>query len=117
MIQVQRIYEFENKSSQENNSIRILVDRLWPRGISKEKVNIDLWAKDIAPSAELRKWFNHDESKFIEFKEKYLEELNFNDYAINFKQEYKNRNIVLLYSAKDKVHNNAVVLKEWLERW
>lgn len=116
MIQVQRIYESNSESSQENNGIRILVDRLWPRGISKEKANIDLWAKDIAPSTELRKWFNHDESKFIEFKEKYLEELNSNDYAINFKQEYKNKNIVLLYSAKDKVHNNAVVLKEWLEK-
>lgn len=116
MIENQRIYEPNLKIDQENNSIRILVDRLWPRGISKEKANIDLWAKDIAPSTELRKWFNHDESKFNEFKEKYFEELNSNDYAIKFKQEYKNKNIILLYSAKDKIHNNAIILKEWLEK-
>lgn len=115
MIQIQRIYESDFQNVKENNSIRIFVDRLWPRGISKEKANIKLWAKSIAPSTELRKWFNHDENKFNEFKEKYFEELDSNDYAIKFKLEYKNKDIILLYSAKDKTHNNAVVLKEWLE--
>ncbi len=117
MIEIKRIYDFNSaERMKKDNSLKILVDRLWPRGISKEKANINLWAKDIAPSTELRKWFNHDENKFNEFKERYFEELNSNDYAIKFKREYKNKDIVLLYSAKDNIHNNAVVLKEWLEK-
>ena len=117
MIEIKRIYDFNSaERMKKDNSLKILVDRLWPRGISKEKANINLWAKDIVPSTELRKWFNHDENKFNEFKERYFEELNSNDYAIKFKREYKNKDIVLLYSAKDNIHNNAVVLKEWLEK-
>ena len=117
MIEIKRIYDFNSaERMKKDNSLKILVDRLWPRGISKEKANINLWAKDIAPSTELRKWFNHDENKFNEFKERYFEELNSNDYAIKFKREYKNKDIVLLYSAKDNIHNNAVVLNEWLEK-
>lgn len=114
MIKIQRIYESNSNDNLENNAIRILVDRLWPRGISKEKAKIDIWAKEIAPSNELRKWFNHDETKFKEFEEKYIKELNLNDYAIKFKKEYENKNLILLYSAKDTIHNNAIVLKNWL---
>lgn len=111
MIIIKRVYD-TNKTE---NNFRVLVDRLWPRGLSKEKLNIDLWAKDIAPSNEIRKEFNHEENKFEEFKKQYLTELNNNEYAKDFKNKYKNKNIVLLYSAKNEKYNNAVVLKEWLE--
>ncbi|MCI1273656.1 MAG: DUF488 family protein [Clostridiaceae bacterium] len=111
MFRIKRIYD-ENV---EDCEYRILVDRLWPRGISKEKAKINLWAKEIAPSNELRKWFNHDISKFELFKNKYFEELNNNEFAMQFKKEYTNHNITLLYSAKNEKYNNAIVLKEWLE--
>ncbi len=72
MIKIKRIYE----DSSETDGYRILIDRLWPRGISKDRAKIDLWAKDIAPSHELRKWFNHDPDKWIEFEEKYFSQLD-----------------------------------------
>ena len=111
MIKIERIYDYKN-----DNTYTILVDRLWARGISKDKVKINLWAKEIAPSTELRKWFNHDEEKFDEFSKKYIEELNNNENAILFlKNLLEHENITLLYSAKDKMHNNAVVLEKWIK--
>lgn len=111
MIKIERIYDYKN-----DNTYTILVDRLWARGISKENVKINLWAKEIAPSTELRKWFNHDEEKFDEFSKKYIEELNNNDNAILFLENLlEHENITLLYSAKDKMHNNAVVLEKWIK--
>jgi uncharacterized protein YeaO (DUF488 family) len=110
MIIIKRVYD-----KYDSNYIKILVDRLWPRGISKENLNIDLWAKDLAPTNELRKQFNHEEQKFNYFKEKYISELNNNQYAKEFKNNYSDKNIVLLYSAKSDKFNNAIVLKEWLE--
>lgn len=111
MIKIERIYDYKN-----DNTYTILVDRLWARGISKDKVKINLWAKEIAPSTELRKWFNHDEEKFDEFSKKYIEELNNNDNAILFLENLlEHENITLLYSAKDKMHNNAVVLEKWIK--
>lgn len=111
MIKIERIYDYKN-----DNTYTILVDRLWARGISKDKVKINLWAKEIAPSMELRKWFNHDEEKFDEFSKKYIEELNNNENAILFlKNLLEHENITLLYSAKDKMHNNAVVLEKWIK--
>lgn len=110
-IQIKRIYE----SSVSDVGFRILVDRLWPRGISKEK--IDLWMKEIAPSDELRKWFDHDPKKWESFKKKYTRELEKNEEQVKKIQEYaKKQPVVLLYAAADDLHNNAVVLKEFLAR-
>lgn len=111
-IQLKRIYEKPEPA----DGMRVLVDRLWPRGISKEKGKIDLWLKEIAPSAVLRKWFNHDPEKWPAFKEKYHQELEKNPYSYNKLKELlqKEKAVTLLYSAKDQKHNQAVVLKELL---
>ena len=113
-IKTKRIY----KASEVNDGIRILVDRLWPRGIRKESSEVKAWEKEIAPSNELRKWFNHEPEKYPEFRRKYMEELDASEDAERF-LEYVNEhlgslNITLLYSAKDEEHNNALVLKDWL---
>ena len=111
MIKIKRIYE----KAEESDGIRILVDRLWPRGIKKAKV--DYWLKEISPSNELRKWFSHDFNKWKEFKNKYFNELNSKKELINFLLEIikKNSNVTLLYSAKEEKYNNAVALKEYLQ--
>lgn len=93
---------------------RVLVDRVWPRGISKEDAKLDEWLKGIAPSTDLRKWFDHDPDKFTDFKKKYKEELKDND-AVKKLKDMKGT-IVLLYGAKDEKYNHAVVLKEYLEK-
>lgn len=97
---------------------RVLVDRLWPRGMSKIRADLDLWAKEIAPSAELRKWFGHDPEKYLEFKNKYLDEINNNPYTKEFlkslKEALQTQDVLILYSAKDEEHNDAVVLMEYL---
>lgn len=96
---------------------RILVDRLWPRGMSKEKAKLDGWAKKVAPSADLRKWYGHDPEKFPEFKEKYLAELDKNPETPAFlalvKKELEKGDVLFLFGAKDLDHNQAVVLKEY----
>ena len=112
MINLKRIYE----DFEESDGFRILIDRLWPRGLSKENAKIDLWLKEIAPSESLRKWFGHDPVKWEEFKEKYIAELKSRQEQI---EEVKalaktHKVITLLYAAKDENHNNAVVLKEVL---
>lgn len=91
-----------------------LVDRLWPRGIAKSDLPHDVWLKEAAPSTELRKWFGHDIKKFDEFSRRYREELDGNDTAHELVTAAKARNIVLLYSAKDEAHNQAVVLRSWI---
>lgn len=109
---IKRIYDKE----QDFNNYRVLVDRLWPRGISKERANLNEWAKDIAPSTELRKWFNHDPKKFKDFVKKYKIEIKNNKEAdLIFKNWKKQKKIILLYGAKDETHNEAVVLKGILE--
>jgi uncharacterized protein YeaO (DUF488 family) len=113
MIQIKRIYDKPDK----NDGRRILVDRLWPRGIKKENARIDLWLKDIAPSDELRKWFSHDPVKWPEFRTRYKEELkNKPELLKQLREESKKEDITLLFSAKDTEHNNAAVLKEVLSR-
>lgn len=92
---------------------RVLVDRVWPRGISKEDAKLDEWLKDIAPSSDLRKWFNHNPDKYSDFKKKYKDELKDND-AVKELKDMKGT-VVLLYGAKDEKHNYAVVLKEFME--
>lgn len=113
MITIKRIYE----KPQEDDGFRILIDRLWPRGLSKEKAKIDLLLKEIAPSDELRKWFSHDPEKWNDFKKKYNLELKDNlELAKKIKQiEKEEKTITLLYSAKDTAHNNAIVLREFIK--
>mgnify|MGYP000427044118 CR=1 FL=1 len=106
-VQVKRVYE----APEESDGFRILTDRLWPRGISKEK--------SIAPSTELRKWFGHDPEKFEKFKKRYAEELSGNPDTEKFisliREELQKGPVTLLYGAKDEIHNQAVVLKEFLK--
>lgn len=106
------------KSLRKKMVFRILVDRLWPRGISKESARVDLWLKDIAPSDKLRKWFGHKEERWEEFKNKYKEELKQKkDLLKKIKElEKKCKVITLLFSAKDEKRNNAVVLFEVLRK-
>jgi uncharacterized protein YeaO (DUF488 family) len=115
-IKTKRIY----KAPDVNDGIRILVDRLWPRGIKKESSEVKAWEKEIAPSNELRKWFNHDPEKYPEFRRKYMEELDVSEDAERFlgfvNEHFRSTNITLLYSAKDEEHNNALVLRDWLAR-
>src|SRR5690348_2701964 len=111
MIKIKRIYEIH----EEKDGFRILVDRLWPRGISKQKARVDLWLKEIAPSDKLRKWFSHDPKKWSNFKSKYIKELENNPLLQRIKQlEKENKVLTLLYSTKDSEHNNVVVLYEIL---
>ncbi|EDZ67528.1 conserved hypothetical protein [Nitrosococcus oceani AFC27] len=112
-IALKRAYEQADK----DDGCRILVDRLWPRGIKKEDAAIDEWLKEIGPSNELRKWFGHDSEKWPEFRKRYFQELEKNPEAVEPLTEIaKNqRQVTLIFSAKDSEHNNAVVLKEYLE--
>lgn len=114
-LKIMRIYD-----SYISSGYRILVDRLWPRGVAKVKANLDLWSKDIAPSNNLRKWFNHDPKKFLEFAELYRKELEEDNELENFikivKEQLAQENVLLLYGAKDEQYNNAVVLKDLLEK-
>jgi uncharacterized protein YeaO (DUF488 family) len=116
IIRIKRIYD----DPKEDNSFRILVDRLWPRGLSKEKTRINLWQKDIAPSNTLRKWFGHDEKKWEEFKRKYFKELDkkSNSETVDeiIKMAKEHSSITLLYGAKEERFNNAAALKEYLEQ-
>lgn len=111
--QIKRIYD--EKSA--DDGFRVLVDRLWPRGISKEKAAVDLWAKDIAPSNELRKWFNHEAEKWPEFRKRYAQELKHNPAAVDeFHTAVKGqKKVTLLYGAKDIEHNQAIVLRDILK--
>lgn len=110
-LQIKRVYEEPAKA----DGFRILVDRLWPRGMKKEKAAIDLWLKEIAPSSELRKWFDHDPEKWTEFQKRYTKELKNRTEAVDeVKQHLKTGNVTLVYSAKDEAHNQAVVLKTYL---
>lgn len=111
---IKRVYEKSDKK----DGIRILVDRLWPRGLTKEKAGIDLWVKEVAPSTGLRKWFNHDPDKWKEFQKRYRQELKNNKELIAIlKEQAKKRVVTFVYGAKDERHNEAIVLKEWLDRW
>jgi uncharacterized protein YeaO (DUF488 family) len=112
-LQLKRVYQAVEK----HDGYRILVDRLWPRGVSKEKAKIDLWLKDLAPSHELRKWFSHDPGKWPEFLKRYKKELQTKQELVNdLKQKIKEQKVVtLLFSAADEDYNNAVALKRLVE--
>jgi uncharacterized protein YeaO (DUF488 family) len=110
-VRIKRVYLQPN----EEDGARILVDRLWPRGLTKEKARVDLWLKDIAPSTELRKWFGHDPGKWTEFQKRYRAELRNNQEQVSLlKQEAAKGSITLVYGAKDEEHNEAVVLQKIL---
>lgn len=112
MVKTKRIYD----PASPDDGKRILIDRLWPRGIKKEEAKIDEWLKDIAPSGELRKWFSHDPAKWQEFRKRYKDELKKKSELVEkLKAEAKKGNITLLFAAKDTEHVNAVVLKEVIE--
>ncbi|RLL42835.1 DUF488 family protein [Oceanobacillus piezotolerans] len=115
MIELQRIYD----KNQNGTGVRILVDRLWPRGISKEEAKLDYWLKEIAPSNELRKSFHQGDMDFTEFRRKYKEELKNGEQRENVKElkrlAKEKEKIILLYGAKDKEENQAVILKELIE--
>ena len=112
MLKIKRVYD--DVSNQDGK--RILIDRVWPRGIKKEELKHDEWYKDIAPSTELRKWFDHDEEKWAEFKNKYKKELeSHQDMLDDIRKDADGHNVTLLYAAKDEKHNHAIVLKEVLE--
>lgn len=114
MMKLKRVYEKPTKT----DGFRILVDRLWPRGLSKQKAKVDLWFKEIAPSYKLRKWFGHKESRWNEFQKRYKRELRAHKEALKELQAIlkKHRIVTLLYATSNKKHNNAVVLKEFLGR-
>jgi uncharacterized protein YeaO (DUF488 family) len=113
MIKIKRIYD----ASAPDDGIRILVDRLWPRGLSKEKAKVDLWLKEISPSNELRKWYGHDPKKWSQFREKYSKELRAHrELAELVIQKTKEGVVTLLYSSKEEKINNAVALKEYIEK-
>ncbi len=113
-IRLKRIYE----PAEEDDGYRILVDRLWPRGISKDNATIDLWLKEIAPSTALRKWFSHDPEKWDEFKSRYFAELDGRSHYLQTRiliNLIRTTNITLIYSSRDTEHNQAVALREYLE--
>lgn len=111
-IKIQRIYD----DSLKNDGKRILIDGLWPRGLAKDKAAIDEWAKELAPTSELRKWFGHKPERWREFQKKYLDELEKNKAVEVFiKTHQKAKKLTLLYASKDEKHNHAVVLRQFLE--
>lgn len=113
MIKTKRIYEPWTR----DDGYRVLVDRIWPRGMTKEKARFKEWLKDVAPSTELRKWFGHDPRKRAEFKKRYFKELKARkDLTAHLKSLAKKGTVTLLYSAKDEEMNNAVALKAFLEK-
>jgi uncharacterized protein YeaO (DUF488 family) len=101
-----------------DDGYRILVERLWPRGLTKEKAAVDLWLKEIAPSPELRKWFGHDPQKWQEFSRRYQAELDGNPEAVSQLGQIleKEDKVTFVYAARDTQHNSALLLKDYLER-
>jgi uncharacterized protein YeaO (DUF488 family) len=111
-IAIKRVYEEPDRA----DGTRILVDRLWPRGLSKDKAQVDIWLKDIAPSTELRKWFNHDPNKWAEFRSRYRKELKSKGDQLDvLREKGASGPVTLLYGARDQAHNEAIVLQELLQ--
>ncbi|HLG33194.1 MAG TPA: DUF488 family protein [Ignavibacteriaceae bacterium] len=112
-IQIKRIYEPANRQ----DGCRVLVDRIWPRGIKKDDASINLWLKEIAPSTELRKWYSHDPEKWKKFKTKFFKELDERKELVEVLiKNAKKQKLTLLYSAKEERFNNAAALKEYIEK-
>jgi len=112
MIQLKRAYETPSKK----DGSRVLVERLWPRGLTKERAALELWLKEVAPSPELRKWFAHDPKKWKKFEERYWKELRVENDAVELlRRKAKTGVVTLVYAAQDEEHNGAVALKAFLE--
>ena len=111
-LKIKRVYDQPDKS----DGFRVLVDRIWPRGLTKEKAAVDLWAKDLSPGTELRKWFNHEEEKWPEFKRRYSLELEARPGAVEdfVKLLHTHPRLTLLFGAKSEERNQAVALREYL---
>lgn len=111
MIKIKRVYENVGPS----DGTRILVERLWPRGMRKEELTLDSWTKDLAPSTGLRRWFGHDPAKWEEFRSRYFTELDAHPTAWQpLLEAARKGNVTLLYSSRDTEHNNAAALEEYL---
>jgi uncharacterized protein YeaO (DUF488 family) len=112
-IRLKRVYDEPAKA----DGHRVLVDRLWPRGLTKREAQIDEWLKEIAPSTALRKWYKHDPDKWKEFKKKYAAELDdYHEQVAKLAREARKRTVTFLFSAKDIERNNAVALREYIEK-
>jgi len=110
-IKIKRIYEHYSAG----DGFRVLVDRLWPRGVSKVNARLDLWLKEVGPTEELRQWFGHDPARYEEFKGRYFKELDSNPAAEQLKSIlHEHKTVTLLYSAHDEHHNQAAALREYL---
>ncbi len=113
VIRVKRAYEEASPA----DGRRVLVDRLWPRGVRKENARVDAWVREVAPSGELRKWFGHDPGRWEEFKRRYFKELETHrEHVEDLCQQLRSDTVTLLYGAKDAEHNNAIALREYLTR-
>jgi len=112
MIKLKRAYEKPSR----DDGLRILVERLWPRGLTRERAAVDLWLKEVAPSPELRKWFGHGPARWERFQKRYWKELEENEEAVQLlKQKGKQGTVTLVYAARDEKHNGALALKRFLE--
>lgn len=111
LLGVRRIYE----KASITDGRRILVDRLWPRGVRRSTSNIDIWMKEVAPSEELRKWFNHDSRKWVAFKKKYWEEIRNRNIFKALQERLNVEDVTLIYASSDERHNNAVALASFLK--
>lgn len=111
LLGIKRIYD----KADVTDGQRVLVDRLWPRGVKKSTSNIDLWLKDVAPSNELRKWFSHDPTKWEEFKHKYKKEVEGTKAFLELVKIVRDSDVTFLFAAKDVEHNNAVALAEFIK--
>ena len=112
-VSIKRVYEAASRT----DGVRVLVDRLWPRGLTKEKAKVDLWLKDVAPSTELRKWFAHDPTRWTEFQTRYHAELKHNTEPLSLLEQAAAKGpATLVYGARDQQHNEAVVLQKLLQQ-
>ncbi|WP_324742200.1 DUF488 domain-containing protein [Tsuneonella sp. CC-YZS046] len=112
-VAIKRIYEPPSR----DDGCRVLVDRLWPRGVGRDAAALDLWLRDIAPSPELRKWFGHDPARFKAFRDRYRKELEEKDEAVaELRGLIRKGKVTLLYAARDELHNHARVLADYIER-
>ncbi len=112
MLKVKRVYE----EPEPGDGFRVLVDRLWPRGMTKERAKVDLWAKDISPSTPLRLWYGHEPAKWPEFKRRYFKEIKGREEIADLVEKAGHGTVTLLFGSKELRYNNAVALKEHLER-
>jgi uncharacterized protein YeaO (DUF488 family) len=112
-LRTKRVYE----PPEQEDGLRVLVDRIWPRGLSKERAAVDLWLKEIAPSRDLRRWFGHDPSRWQEFKRRYFRELSHEEEPLNeLRSQARKNTVTLLFGTREERYNNAEALKEYLRQ-